>query len=151
MGSSWRGGRELTLSISMGSGAPDWQRCFARHSVDCEHFQMGVTTAMPGPYLGDGGEDDEDEEVVGHHQPLLQEEAPDAGQRVLLLRNSLVLALVPVAEVHDVNVIGHVGNQDPDVLDRQPVPGEEQHTRASRRLRAPRDALEAGRESLGLK
>lgn len=107
---------------------------------------------MPSPYLCDGGEHDEDEEVVGHHQPLLQQEAPHTGQRVLLLHDSPVQALVPVAEVHDINVIGHVGNKDPDVLHSQPVPREgAAHTQASQRPRAPRDALEGGREALGLK
>lgn len=86
-GTSWRGGRELTLSISRGSRAPEWQRCFARHGLNCEPLQprraphgLGLLAAMPSPYLGDGGEYDEDEEVVGHHQALLQEEAPHAGQ-----------------------------------------------------------------------
>jgi len=136
---SWGGGREPTPSISRGSRVPDWQRCFARRSLGREPLQPrgaprrpGSTAAVPSPHLGDGGEHDEDEEVVGHHQPLLQEEAPHAGQRVLLLRDSPVPALVPVAEVHDVNVVGHVGHEDPDVLHGQPVPGEEQHTQRHR-------------------
>lgn len=91
---------------------------------------QGALESCSSPYLGDGGEHNEDEEVVGHHQPLLQQEAPHAGQRVLLLQDPLLLALVPVAEVHDIDVIGHVGNQDPDVLHSQPVPGEEQHTQS---------------------
>lgn len=88
------------------------------------HGAVWCTAAVPGPYLGDGGEHDEDEEVVGHHEPLPQQEAAHAGQRVLLLRYPLLLALVPVAEVHDVDVVGHVGDEDPDVLYGQPVPGE---------------------------
>ena len=93
---------------------------------------------MPGPHLGNRGEHDEDEDVVGDHQPLLQEEAPHTGQRVLPLCYALLLALVPVAEVHDVDVVGHVGNQDPDVLHSQPVPREGEHRCAATGLGGPR-------------